>query len=232
MLPTIITLVPLSSHSQSCKEVTRPRLEDYLRITIETYNQITNQYVENTRNRQPQLEFIAFCREVVSQGVVVDGGCGWGRDCQHLAKQGFTVIGIDLSDEMLRLAKAWVPDCTFIQADLRHIPCEDHSIDGIWCCASLVHLKRSQVGQALSEFRRVLKIDAPCCIIVKEGLGEEMVEYSQGRFRFFTYFQQEEIRNQCLAAGFDILDESVGSTNSSRASGQRGQNWIYLLMKR
>lgn len=207
-------------------------MEDSLKITIETYNDVVQEYINNTRDRWPQVEFEAFCQKVVPQGVILDVGCGWGRDCKAFVKQGFSVIGIDLSTEMIRQASSFAPTCTFILADLRAIPCEDHSFDGIWCCASLLHIKRSQVGRALSEFRRVLKADAPCCIIVKEGFGEAMVEYSNGKLRFFTYFRKEELRDQCLAAGFRVLEARVRSRTSSPRSSGHTQNWIYLLIKK
>jgi len=204
-------------------------LEDYLQLTVETYNAVAPEYVNDTQNRQPEQEFEAFCQEMKPQGVVLDAGCGGGRDSLALAQRDFSVIGIDLSEEMLKLARRSAPGCKFIRADLRNIPCEDASIDGIWCCASLLHLKRSQVIPVLQEFKRVLKIGAICCILVKEGAGEEMVEFSQEKLRFFTYFQRDEMLGYCLAAGFRILDEHVSRGKSDRHG--RQPNWLSLLIK-
>src|SRR5579863_3166678 len=135
-------------------------MEDYLKATIETYDRIAQGYVHTTQNIRPQLEFDAFCQAVIPQGQILDVGCAWGRDCQALAERGFSVTGVDLSAQMLKLAKDFAPTCTFLQADLRKIPLNDHCVDGIWCCASILHLERSEALQALTEFKRLLKTNA------------------------------------------------------------------------
>src|SRR6266699_2976948 len=61
------------------------------------------------------------------------------------------------------------------------------------------YVNDTQNRQPEQEFKRVLKIGAICCILVKEGAGEEMVEFSQEKLRFFTYFQRDEMLGYCLA---------------------------------
>ncbi len=209
-------------------------MEDYLASTIETYNNIAPGYVVNTRDSQPQREFNAFCQYVVSSGLVLDAGCGGGRDCQAFVERGFKVIGIDLSEKMLQIAQASVKNCAFIQADLRKIPLDDGSVDGIWCCASLLHLKHSEVPKALIEFRRVLKKDAICCILVKEGSGDEFVQddLSQGLQRFYSYFQEDDLCQLCLSLNFSILSRHTTPEKSNRLPGKRDHNWICLLIRK
>ncbi len=147
-------------------------MERYLKETIKTYNEIASDYVQATSLLQPREEFKIFSQMVITGKIILDAGCGGGRDCKAFVEQGFQVIGIDLSTQMLKIAKNTAPECQFQQADLRKIPLEDNSIDAIWCCASLLHLKRSEVSRALLEFKRVLKEKAICCILVKKGTGE------------------------------------------------------------
>ena len=208
-------------------------MEKYLKKTVETYNRILPNYIENTSQLQPRQEFDAFCSAVVPQGVVLDVGCAWGRDCQSFTKHDFTVIGLDLSKEMLEFAKNFAPTCTFYEADLRKIPLNDTSVDGIWCCASLLHLKRSQVSRALKEFRRVLKTGAVCCVLVKKGVGERVDnKYSANNPRFFTYFHEDEIRTRLLATHFSILDARVTNEKDTGRPGSHDQEWIYFLARK
>ena len=204
-------------------------MEEYLQVTIETYNEVAEEYIKETQDRQPEEDFEAFCRVVEPGGVILDAGCGGGRDSLAFAQRNFAVIGIDLSDEMIRLARESAPTCTFMQADLRAIPCEDASIDGIWCCASLLHLERSQVSSVLQEFKRILKKSGICCIMVKEGHGEGMVEFAQEKLRFFTYFQRDEMRTYCLSAGFQIVSDHVSLGSLDRRG--RQQTWISLVVR-
>ena len=144
-------------------------------------------------------------------------------------------MGIDLSAEMLKVAREMAPGCRLVEADVRQIPLEDQEdqkVDGIWCCASLLHLQRDQTVRALREFRRVLKEGGICCIIVKEGNGEEVVEDKKGRTRFFTYFQQEEMEELCHDAGFRVLDIHISDGNPDHSRDGRAERWISLLMER
>jgi ubiquinone/menaquinone biosynthesis C-methylase UbiE len=210
--------------------------EETLKQTIEMYGHIAPNYVQRTRDKCPQREFEAFCQQVVPQGTILDAGCGGGRDCQIFVQRGFSVIGIDLSTGLLQIAEGFAPTCSFFQADIRDIPLSESSVDGVWSCASILHLERSQVPRALAEFNRVLRAGAPCCIIVKKGkdIGEETIRESttQGKPRFFTYFQEDEIRGLCLAAGFTILEERTTNERDEPGSSGRDQDWIFLLLRK
>jgi ubiquinone/menaquinone biosynthesis C-methylase UbiE len=207
-------------------------LEDYLKLTIETYDSIARIYMKATRNLRPQRDFEAFCRTVIPHGLILDAGCGWGRDCQAFADRGFSVIGVDLSTEMLTIARQLAPTCIFLQADLRRLPLNDSCVDGIWCCAGLLHLERSQIPQALLEFKRVLKTGATCCIMVKKGAGEGITNggHSRGMPRFFTYFHEDEIREQCTSQGFIIHESHTTGKQKSRKKKGSNREWICLLL--
>ena len=89
------------------------------------------------------------------QGKVLDVACGTGDMVVELTKQGCTVTGVDLSQEMMEIAKQKAPDATYILADAEHLPFEDNSFDAVTCAfgvRNFVHLERG-----LSEMLRVLK---------------------------------------------------------------------------
>ncbi|HEY5006328.1 MAG TPA: class I SAM-dependent methyltransferase, partial [Ktedonobacteraceae bacterium] len=75
--------------------------------------------MQATSNLQPEEEFTTFSQMVVTGNTVLDAGCGGGRDCRACAERGFRVIGIDLSVEMLKIARSMAPGCEFQQTDLR-----------------------------------------------------------------------------------------------------------------
>ncbi len=209
-------------------------MEECLKGTIETYNQITQEYISITRDTRPELEFEAFCNFVVPKGLILDIGCAWGRDCKTFSERGFSVIGVDLSSEMIRAAKEFAPTCAYIQADMRCLPVKDEHVDGIWCSAALLHLKRSEISKALLEFKRVLKVDALCFIQVKKGSGEELTERGlpSGKPRFFTYFYEDELREYFSSAGFSILDEHKYNEKDRYGPERRDQEWICFLIQK
>ncbi len=68
---------------------------------------------------------------------VADVGCGTGRLEPYLAARGLSPRGIDLSPEMIRVARRDHPDFGFDVADLRELPFEDASLAGAVCWYSL-----------------------------------------------------------------------------------------------
>jgi len=190
--------------------------------------------VNTTSDIRPQPEFEAFCQAIKPEGKVLDIGCAWGRDSKSFFERGFSVIGVDLSSEMLKIAKKLAPGCSFVLADLRSLPLADNCADGIWCCATLLHLKRSEIIKALLEFKRVLRANAPCYIQVKKGTGEEIVgqSFSQGKQRFFTYFHENEIRVICQSAGFRIINEHIYNEKDRHGPNSRDQEQLcFLILK-
>ena len=88
---------------------------------------------------------------------VGDVGCGTGRLEPHLAAQGLFPRGIDLSPEMIRVARRDHPGFDFDVADLRELPFGDASLAGVVCWYSLMYLAPPGRPAAFRELARVLK---------------------------------------------------------------------------
>ncbi len=89
------------------------------------------------------------------QGNVLDVACGTGDMAVSLVERGCTVTGVDISEEMLAIARQKAPMVTFMIADAEHLPFPDASFDAVTCAfgvRNFVHLE-----QGLNEMLRVLK---------------------------------------------------------------------------
>jgi SAM-dependent methyltransferase len=88
---------------------------------------------------------------------VADIGCGTGRLEPYLAARGLAPRGIDLSPEMIRVARRDHPGFEFTVADLRELPLADASLAGVICWYSLMYLTPGDRPAAFGELARVLK---------------------------------------------------------------------------
>ena len=89
------------------------------------------------------------------KGEVLDVACGTGDMAVSLVERGCTVTGVDISEEMLAIARQKAPIVTFMIADAEHLPFPDASFDAVTCAfgvRNFVHLE-----QGLNEMLRVLK---------------------------------------------------------------------------
>jgi demethylmenaquinone methyltransferase/2-methoxy-6-polyprenyl-1,4-benzoquinol methylase len=92
-------------------------------------------------------------------GKVLDVACGTGDMVVELLRTRYAaslqVTGVDLSEEMLAIAKRKAPQAEYRLADAEHLPFGDASFDAVTCAfgvRNFVHLE-----QGLSEMLRVLK---------------------------------------------------------------------------
>lgn len=100
---------------------------------------------------------------------VGDIGCGTGRMAPHLAAQGFTPHGVDLSPEMVRVARRDQPGHDFEVADLRSLPFADGALDGAIGWYSLMYLTPEDRTVAFGELARVVKAGGYVAAAYKQG---------------------------------------------------------------
>lgn len=85
----------------------------------------------------------------------LDAGCGTGHFTQKLINRGLKVVGIDISDQMLMIAKNKVKDAEFKEMNFYDLTFEDDSFDGIFSMTAFEFVKEPK--KALDELFRVLK---------------------------------------------------------------------------
>ena len=88
-------------------------------------------------------------------GKVLDVACGTGDMVVELQKHGCNVTGVDLSEEMMAIARQKAPEATYMLADAEQLPFSDGTFDAVTCAfgvRNFVHLE-----QGLGEMLRVLK---------------------------------------------------------------------------
>jgi ubiquinone/menaquinone biosynthesis C-methylase UbiE len=122
-------------------------------------------------------------RELLGRGPgrCLDLGCGTGVFVPLLAELGWTVVGVDLSADQLRVARERAGGLAeaLVQADARSLPFEDRSFDAV--TAALVYTDIDRYDLALLEVARVLRPGGrlvhvgthPCFVSPVARAGEE-----------------------------------------------------------
>lgn len=97
-----------------------------------------------------------FAEYVGDAGPIADLGCGQGQLTDYLAASGYDVFGIDLSPEMLAIARATYPELRFGEGSMTELDIPDGSVAGVLSWYSTIHTPPTVVPTILAEFRRVL----------------------------------------------------------------------------
>jgi SAM-dependent methyltransferase len=115
--------------------------------------------------------------ELAGPGLIADVGCGPGHVTRYLAARHPAVVGLDLSDGMLAVARRHAPALPFAVADMRTLPVASGALAGAIALYSIIHLDPAGRAATARELARVLRpggwllvafhIDSP-----EYGMGE------------------------------------------------------------
>ncbi len=124
------------------------------------FDEIAYEWDEYRTEPSSALKF--FLPLVQPADVVLDAGCGNGRNLLEVAKRCALAYGVDSSRKMLELAKEGkvksLDNVVLLNASIIHMPLQPKSVDKILCLAVLHHLRSGRERlAALKEFHRVLK---------------------------------------------------------------------------
>ena len=192
-------------------------LQPVLDQTVASYDHNAAQYAALWSNLRLERALEAFASRVSAPRRVLDLGCGPGRDVDHLVRLGCWAVGLDLSPRMLVEARRRFPTAPFVQADLRATPLARGDFDGVWACASLLHLPRCQLPMALIEIARLLhRPGGVLYLALKGGQGEQWLADHDGRRRFFSYYHFFEIETLLHQARFQIIEDWVVPDQAGR----------------
>ncbi len=207
--------------------------DDHVKNTIAVYDAMAGKYAEKLNYYAPLPERERFISLLPHHAHILDVGCGPGRDADYFTANGSSVTGVDFSEKLLEIARLRVPQAIFHKQDFRSLHFSKQSFDGIWACASLLHLKRDEVPAVLGSFFQLLKPGGVLFIMVKEGSGEADVteELSSHLSRHFTYFQKKELKNILKDAGFEV-EEVYTYNEKDRRLDHRDLWWISSFFRK
>lgn len=181
---------------------------------IDCYDKTAIKYAEKFINEieHKHLDKIllkAFIAENIDKGRLIDLGCGPGQTTKYLFDNGFSdTIGIDISGEMIRVARQAHQDLNFEQADILNLKYKDDSFGSAIAFYSIVHFDYDQVGTAFKEIRRVLVDNGEFLfafhigdnIVHLDNFLDHQVEID------FHFFEVSKIKNILEETGFEIID--------------------------
>jgi SAM-dependent methyltransferase len=140
--------------------VTEP---DFLRTTRASYDAVAADYAERFRSEltarpldRAMLAGFAELVQAAGAGPVADIGCGTGRVTAHLNGLGLPVFGVDLSPQMVAVARQAHPGLRFEVGSMLALDLPDGTLGGILAWYSIIHIPQERLPEVFAEFHRVL----------------------------------------------------------------------------
>jgi SAM-dependent methyltransferase len=189
--------------------------------TIDYYNLNAEAFAASTAKVDMGQLYKRFLDFLPSGGKILDAGCGGGRDTRHFLSLGYEVEAFDASIELSRLSTEAtgikVSCCSFAEVSI-----EQEFFDGIWACASLLHLKPSDLPSIIEKLVNGLKKGG-----VLYASFKLVVDEKNSGGRYFCPMTPESLDD--LLSGMPCLQiQQLWESNDARPD--RTDRWINVLV--
>ena len=165
--------------------------------TIAYYDQHSQDFFESTVNVDVSELYQVFLSNLPTNSRILDAGCGSGRDSKAFINMGFSVKAIDASVELAKIASEYIGQnvtvCNFDQLDLTM------SFEGIWACASLLHVQASALPNTFAKLASTLVTNGVFYCSFKYGVQERT-----HNGRFFTDADESLLEQWIQGSGLHI----------------------------
>lgn len=190
--------------------------------TVRYYDSNAARFVEDTLHVDMSALHTRFLSHLPVGGLILDAGCGSGRDSKAFLDAGFRVRAFDGSAALARLAAEYIGQ----PVDVRRFDeiVERSRYDGIWACASLLHVAADELPATLARMWASLKPGGVFYLSFKHG----EVERADGE-RHFTDANDARLRE--WIAGLPEL-EAVESWITQDQRPERSEEWFNGLLRR
>jgi ubiquinone/menaquinone biosynthesis C-methylase UbiE len=172
---------------------------DWKKITKQSYNEHAGDFAVHAKVFGGRLKgwLDRFIKELKPGSRILDLGCGSGRDAKYLIEHGFEVVGIDFSEELLKIARKNAPRAEFHVMDFEDLQFENETFDAVTAGASIIHLPKENLKDVLRKIHKVLKPGGLFFGTFRVGEGERYSIERRGNAdleRFYSYFKPSELK--------------------------------------
>ncbi|KYO64108.1 class I SAM-dependent methyltransferase [Thermovenabulum gondwanense] len=191
--------------------------------TIKYYDENAKAFFENTKDADMKEVYELFLKYLPPGAKILDLGCGSGRDTRYFSQKGYDVTAVDGSIEMVKLSTQFTGRKTL------HLTFDEinfnEEFDGVWACASLLHVPRSKIVCVINKIYSALKKGRIFYSSFKYGNGEEI-----RNGRFFNNYDEKSF-NELLKNHpyFTLLEMKV--TGDVR-KGRENEKWLNVVLRK
>ncbi len=192
-------------------------------LTIQFYDNNAEQYAETTVNLDMSRTYDRFLQYLPLGASILDAGCGSGRDSRYFINRGYHVTMLDASAGMCQCAEELTGQkalcMKFAEIDFAE------RFDGIWACASLLHVPRMELEDVLARFHCALRSNGVLYASWKYGKEERL-----DGDRFYCDMTSAEIQLLLTRIGlFDCLECWISDDVLVM---NKNQKWLNVILRK
>jgi len=182
------------------------RLAAYSNIAVDYGRMFINELQTKPLDRKL---YDLFADKVIDKGKVLEIGCGPGEISNYLFVKGLNITGIDISPEMIKVAKKYNDRMDFQIGNVFNLTFANDSISGIVAPYLIVNFDYIEVKDAFIEIIRVLRNNGT--LLVSFHIGRDKTKtyrdfFHKGKPLTFTFYKVDTIKELLKKVGFIITE--------------------------
>lgn len=186
------------------------------------YNQNADEFFNTTCDVDLSEIYSKFEKYLPKKATILDAGCGSGRDSKYFLSLGHNVTAMDASEEMVLRARG-LTGLAVKKMFFQDIS-DTNIYDGIWSCASLLHVPKADIDEVFKKFIDALKDKGVWYMSFKYGASEREKDN-----RLFNDYTEETITE--LISKYDQLSIlELWLTDDRRPD--RNDKWLNVIVKK
>ena len=191
--------------------------------TIEYYNENAEKFISDTQTVSMSEVQKVFLSNIPVGGKILDLGCGSGRDSKAFIDAGYNVVSVDGSWQMCDATSKLTGHPT-ICSTFQDYKTTD-IFDGIWACASLLHLSFDDIEKVVKKLANNLSENG--CFYMSFKYGQYCGERNG---RFFT--DLDELQVKALIERIPLLKLDTIKLTSDVRPGRDDEKWLNCFCSR
>ncbi|HLA23201.1 MAG TPA: methyltransferase domain-containing protein [Candidatus Nanoarchaeia archaeon] len=141
---------------------------------------------------------------IPKKAIILECGCGTGKIAKFLSEKEFLVTGIDISKQMIKIAKENAPNANFKLKSLYDLNFPAKTFDAITSFFVLLHVEKDRLPSIFKSFNNILKSNGFLLFSINKGKGEGYNNF-QGKNVYFSSYSKKEIKEVLKKSGFKII---------------------------
>lgn len=183
------------------------------------YHEHSKEFIEDTFSADMSEQYCFFEKYLNRNGTILDIGLGSGRDSLYFKSKGYEVYAIDPEEEFVKHAmKMGLSNVFCLKAQDMEFDC---TFDGIWACASLLHIGSNELKNVFVKCHKALKSNGIMYVSFKYGNFEG--ERSE---RYYIDLDERTILNFLVDTGLKVLDYYI----SQDVRPNRKDKWLNVIL--